>query len=57
MMTKYFLELGAASRHINKGSVVGTHVLNQERIYMWQYHQLFGQCSQRGLWNLETIHR
>ena len=57
MMTKCFLELGAASRHINKGNVVGAHALNQDRIYMWQYHQLLEQCSQRGFWNLETIHR
>lgn len=48
-MTKYFLELGAASRHINMGNVVGARALNQDGIYMW--------LPGRGLWNLETIHK
>lgn len=53
MMTKYFLELGAASRHINKGNVVGACALSQDGIYMWECYQWFEQCSQTevsGIW-------
>lgn len=37
---KYFLELGAAARHINKDNV-GACALNQGGIYMWQYYQRY----------------
>lgn len=46
LMTKYFLELGAAARHINKGNVVGACALNRGGICMWQYYQRYEQRSQ-----------
>lgn len=46
MMTKYFLERGAAARHINKGHVVGACTLNQGGIYTWQYYWWCKQRSQ-----------
>ena len=53
MMTKYFLELGAASRLINRDDVVGARALNLDGIYMWQCNQWFEICSQTevsGIW-------
>lgn len=55
MMTEYFLELGAASRLINKDDIGGAYALNLDGIYMWQYYQRFEKCSQTevsGIWKL-----